>query len=258
LGAAGQIMQRVTANPLASPEILGVGTGAGVGLAVPLFLLAAPGQLALLAGAMTGSTVVLAFMLVMSARGGFGPERLLLSGIAMGALCSAILTAIIATGSPQAFLLLGWISGSSAERLPGEAWMAWGALAILVLPLTFTTRWLDILPLGRAMGVETGLPIYASRVVLTVLAACLTAIASLFVGPLSFIGLIAPHIARLIGLHRPLAGLAGAMLIGAGLMTISDWLARMVAFPYKLPLGLFASLISGPYLIWLLSRGGRT
>lgn len=257
LAAAGQIMQRVTANPLASPEILGVGTGAGVGIAVPLLLLTAPSQLILLAGAMTGAITVLAFMLAMSARSGFGPERLLLSGIAMGALCSAILTAVIATGSPQAFMLLGWISGSSAERLPEEVWMALGALVILVLPLALTARWLEMLPLGRPVGLETGLPIRASRAILIVLSACLTAVASLFVGPLSFVGLIAPHLARLVGLHRPLIGLAGAMLIGAGLMIMSDWLARMVAFPYQLPLGLFASLISGPYLIWLLSKGGR-
>ncbi|MHC1550396.1 Fe(3+)-hydroxamate ABC transporter permease FhuB [Phyllobacterium sp. K27] len=258
LAAAGQVMQRVTANPLASPEILGVGTGAGVGIAVPLLLLSSPGQITLLAGAMSGSIVVLTFMLAMSVRSGFGPERLLLSGIAMGALCSAILTAIIATGSPQAFLLLGWVSGSSAERQPEEAWLALSALLLLALPLVITKRWLNMLPLGRAVGLETGLPIPMSRAILIVLSACLTAVASLFVGPLSFVGLIAPHLARLIGLHRPLMGLAGAMLIGAVLMIVSDWLARMVAFPYQLPLGLFASLISGPYLIWLLSRGGRT
>ncbi len=258
LAAAGQIMQRVTANPLASPEILGVGTGAGVGMAIPLLLLSAPGQLSLLAGAMFGAIAVLAFMLAMSVRSGFGPERLLLSGIAMGALCSAILTAIIATGSPQAFMLLGWVSGSSTERQPEEVWMALTVLFILVLPLIFTTRWLDMLPLGRPIGVETGLPIRMSRGILIILSASLTAVASLFVGPLSFVGLIAPHLARLIGLHRPLMGLAGAMLIGACLMVLSDWLARMVAFPYQLPLGLFASLISGPYMIWLLSKGGRT
>ncbi|EJN02186.1 ABC-type Fe3+-siderophore transport system, permease component [Phyllobacterium sp. YR531] len=258
LAAAGQIMQRVTANPLASPEILGVGTGAGVGIAVPLLLLTAPSQFTLLAGAMTGSITVLAFMLAMSVRSGFGPERLLLSGIAMGALCSAILTAIIATGSPQAFVLLGWVSGSSTERLPEEVWMALIALLVLVLPLILTTRWLDMLPLGRPIGVETGLPIRVSRGILIVLSACLTAVASLFVGPLSFVGLIAPHLARLIGLHRPQMGLVGSMLIGGVLMILSDWLARMVAFPYQLPLGLFASLISGPYLVWLLSKGART
>jgi iron complex transport system permease protein len=76
------------------------------------------------------------------------------------------------------------------------------------------------------------------------------------VGPLSFVGLIAPHLARLLGLGRPGAQVAGAVLAGAGLMVVADWLARMAAFPYQLPLGLFASLLAGPYLVWLLGRAG--
>ncbi|MFP3700895.1 iron chelate uptake ABC transporter family permease subunit, partial [Burkholderia sp. SIMBA_013] len=65
---------------------------------------------------------------------------------------------------------------------------------------------------------------------------------------------IAPHLARLVGLGRPLQQGIGAVLIGAGLMVVSDWLARTVAFPYQLPLGLFAALLAGPYLVWLLGR----
>jgi ferric hydroxamate transport system permease protein len=74
------------------------------------------------------------------------------------------------------------------------------------------------------------------------------------VGPLSFVGLVAPHMARLVGFNRAHHQLAAAILIGAGLMTGADWLSRIVSFPYQLPLGLFASLIGGPYLIWLLRR----
>lgn len=258
LAAAGCVMQRVTGNPLASPEILGVGAGAGVGLAAIVFLFAAPGQVLLLVGAIAGSLTVLVVMLTIAARTGFGPERLLLAGIAMGALCSAILTAVIATGSPQAFMLLGWLSGSSAERLPSEAIVSCLALLVLVSPLLLTGRWLQILPLGQTIAEGLGLPLRWSRGVLIVISACLTAIASLFVGPLSFIGLIAPHLARLLGFGKPLAGLGAAVLIGACLMIVSDWLARMAAFPYQLPLGLFASLLGGPYLIWLLGRGERS
>ena len=90
--------------------------------------------------------------------------------------------------------------------------------------------------------------------VMILLAGLLTAAASLFVGPLSFIGLIAPHLARLLGLARPAAQGVGAVLAGIALMVVSDWLARMAAFPYQLPLGLFASLLAGPYLVWLLGR----
>ncbi|YBV96191.1 Fe(3+)-hydroxamate ABC transporter permease FhuB [Phyllobacteriaceae bacterium JZ32] len=255
LAAAGTIMQRLTGNPLASPEILGVGTGAGVGLAAVLYLSAMPEQGAQLAGAGAGALMVLAVMLAIAARSGFGPERLLLAGIAMSALCSALLTATIATGSRQAFQLLQWLSGSISEVAANEAWLAWAAATLLITPLFFATRWLDVLPLGRTTAHALGLPLAMSRLLLVVLCAGLTAVASLLVGPLSFIGLIAPHLARLIGLHRPLPALVGALLIGSGLMVVSDWLSRMVAFPYQLPLGLFASLIGGTYLIWMLGRG---
>jgi ABC-type Fe3+-siderophore transport system permease subunit len=122
-------------------------------------------------------------------------------------------------------------------------------------PLPLTVRWLNILPLGPVAAQALGLPIRLSRILVVVLAGVLTATASLFIGPLSFIGLIAPHFARLIGIARVLPNILAAILIGSGLMMLSDWLSRIAAFPYQLPLGLFASLLGGPYLIWLLGRG---
>jgi iron complex transport system permease protein len=116
------------------------------------------------------------------------------------------------------------------------------------------TRWLEILPLGSDQARAIGLPLRTSRMILTILAAGLTAAASLVVGPLSFVGLVAPHMARLVGFGRAHHQLLAAILIGAGMMTGADWLSRIVSFPYQLPLGLFASLIGGPYLIWLLRR----
>ncbi|AWJ92580.1 Fe3+-hydroxamate ABC transporter permease FhuB (plasmid) [Azospirillum baldaniorum] len=254
LAAAGMLLQRVTANPLASPEILGVGTGAGVGLTAALFLVAAPGFGVQLAASAAGAVLTLAAMLALSLRAGFGPERLLLAGIAMSALCSAVLTAVIATGTPQAFALLRWLSGSTNEAGPGDAWFCIGVAVLLLATLPLTAKWLEILPLGDVTAQAVGLPVRRCRVLLVLLAGLLTAAAALFVGPLSFIGLIAPHLARLAGLGRPLQQGIGAVLIGAGLMVVSDWLARTVAFPYQLPLGLFAALLAGPYLVWLLGR----
>ncbi|NUB25183.1 Fe(3+)-hydroxamate ABC transporter permease FhuB [Azospirillum brasilense] len=254
LAAAGMLLQRVTANPLASPEILGVGTGAGVGLTAALFLVTAPGFGVQLAASAAGAVLTLAAMLALSLRAGFGPERLLLAGIAMSALCSAVLTAVIATGTPQAFALLRWLSGSTNEAGPGDAWFCAGVAVLLLAVLPLTVKWLEILPLGDVTARAVGLPVRRCRILLVLLAGLLTAAAALFVGPLSFIGLIAPHLARLAGLGRPLQQGIGAVLIGAGLMVVSDWLARTVAFPYQLPLGLFAALLAGPYLVWLLGR----
>ncbi|WP_247883752.1 Fe(3+)-hydroxamate ABC transporter permease FhuB [Azospirillum sp. B21] len=254
LAAAGMLLQRITANPLASPEILGVGTGSGVGLTAALFLVAAPGIGLQIAASAAGAVLMLAAMLALSLRAGFGPERLLLAGIAMSALCSAVLTAVIATGTPQAFTLLRWLSGSTNDAGPADAWFCAGAAVLLLAALPLASRWLEILPLGDVTARSVGLPVQRCRILLVLFAGLLTAAAALFVGPLSFVGLIAPHLARLAGLGRATEQGIGAVLIGAGLMVVSDWLARTVAFPYQLPLGLFAALLAGPYLIWLLSR----
>jgi ABC-type Fe3+-siderophore transport system permease subunit len=255
LGAAGVIIQRVTANPLASPEVLGVGTGAGAGLAAVLLLAGMPGLAWQLTGSAIGALAVLAAILILGARGNLGPERLLFAGIALNALCSAVLTAVIALGNMQSYVLLRWLSGSTSEASAMHAYVGLAALLVLSTPLLVLARWLEVLPLGDATARALGLPVRAARATLVVIAALASAFAAMFVGPLSFIGLIAPHLARLFGLGRARQHLVGSVLLGALLMIASDWLSRMAAFPYQLPVGLFASLLGGPYLIYLLGKG---
>lgn len=254
LAAAGAILQRVTANPLAGPELLGVGTGSGVGLAAALYLLPAPGLAAQSLAAAAGAVAALGLLLALGRRGGLGPERLLLAGIALGAFGSSVLTAVIATGSPEGLALVRWLSGANNEATATEAAFAAIAAVGLVAAVVPFAAVLQVMPLGTTTAAALGLRVERWRGALIVLAGLLTAIAALFVGPLSFIGLIAPHLARLAGLPRVLPHLAGSVLIGALLMVVSDWLARTVAFPYQLPLGLFASLLGGAYLVWLLGR----
>lgn len=255
LGVAGVVIQRITGNPLAGPEILGVGMGAGAGLAAVLLLGATAGLGWQMGGSALGAMAVLLSILALGARGGLGPERLLFAGIAANALCSAVLTAIIALGNQQSYMLLQWLSGSTGRVGAMEALTGLAGLCILAPPLFLAARWLDLFPLGPAAAQALGLAVGRARFMLVACAALLTALAALFVGPLSFIGLIAPHLARLLGLGKAWQQLAGALLIGAALMTLSDWLARMAAFPYQLPIGLFAALLGGPYLIYLLARG---
>lgn len=254
LALAGAVLQRMTGNTLASPEILGIGLGAGAGLALVLLFSGTASLYEQWAGAALGALLALVFILAIAARSGFGAEKLLLAGVGLGAMVSSILTAIIATGSPQAFVLLAWLSGTGTHVAPAQLWIAGTALAASIVTLLVLSRWLDILPLGNVAMRGLGLPLTGSRIVMVLIAALLTAIASMMVGPLSFIGLIAPHLARNFGLHTPRRFLIASMLIGAFLMIMTDWLARMAAFPYNLPLGLFASLIGGICLISVLSK----
>lgn len=254
LAAAGTILQRMTGNPLVSPEVLGVSAGAGVGLAAVLFTFPAPTMSARLVGATLGVLIVLIVLLAVAGRQEKNSERLLLGGLAAGALCSSLVNAAMITGDARAFQLLAWISGSTNQVTWTEASIALAVAVVLLGLLPLMTRWLEILPLGADQARAVGLPLRLSRIALILFALGLTAAASLIVGPLSFIGLVAPHMARLLGFGRARHQLLAAILIGAGVMTGADWLSRIVSFPYLLPLGLFASLIGGPYLIWLLRR----
>lgn len=255
LAAAGVFLQRLTGNPLASPEVLGIGAGAGAGLAAVLVANAAAGLGLQFAGAIAGALAALALVLAVSAAGRFGPERMLLGGIAVGAACSAVITAVISLGNMQSYTLLRWLTGSTSDVPPLHAAIALGFAALLVGLCALATRWLDILPLGGAAASSLGVPLARARLCVMVLASLMTATASMFVGPLSFVGLIAPQLARLMGLGRAGQHLAGAVALGALLLVVADWLARIVAFPYQLPVGLFASLLGGPYLVYLLAKG---
>ncbi|WP_035681153.1 iron chelate uptake ABC transporter family permease subunit, partial [Azospirillum brasilense] len=110
------------------------------------------------------------------------------------------------------------------------------------------------LPLGGGVAAALGVSPPLSRAVLFSLSALLTAAATLIVGPLSFVGLMGPHLARMLGLQRAAAHLTGSALLGGLVMLAADWLGRGVIFPYQVPAGLLASVIGGPFLLWLLGR----
>lgn len=256
LGAAGALLQRLTGNPLAGPEVLGVSAGGGAGMALALMLLDAPGIGVLMAASAAGALAALLFILAIGAWTGFGPERMLLAGVALGCICLAILSAVFATGGWSTFVLLAWLAGSTDRVGMSEATVLVAGGLLLLAPLPLLARWLDILPLGGPTSRALGLPLTASRLVVSLIAALMTALASFFVGPLSLAGLLAPHLARLLGFVRPLPFLGASVLLGAVLLILADWLGRNVAFPYQIPVGFFAALIGGPYLIFLLQRGG--
>jgi ABC-type Fe3+-siderophore transport system permease subunit len=254
LAATGCILQRITGNAMASPEVLGVSSGAGVGLAAILIFVPGAAGEAEFAGALAGSLAALLLILTLSAQHHFGPERLLLSGVAIGALSGAIVTTVIARGGLEAMRLLDWLSGSTQRVTPRDAVAAALLAFILIAPLPFLSRWLSILPLGTALSRSIGLNQRLAGGCIILIAALLSAASALFVGPLSFVGLMAPHLARLSGVSRPVPQLAAAVLIGIVLMLFADWMARTLTFPYQLPIGLFASLVGGPYLVFILNR----
>ncbi|MHC2017292.1 Fe(3+)-hydroxamate ABC transporter permease FhuB [Methylobacterium sp. CM6247] len=254
LAIAGTLLQRLTGNPLASPEVLGISSGAALGLVAVTIVLGTPDRMALLGAGSLGALVTLLAIASLGRRADTVPEQMLLAGIGLTTGFGALLTILMISGDPSVVMLLGWTAGSTARVAPADAVAAIAILVLGVACLPALTRWLELLPLGAPTGRSLGLGLRRSRLVILALAAILTTAATLVAGPLSFVGLVGPQVARLAGLTRAAPQLAGAAIAGALIMVAADFVGRMAFFPYQLPAGLVATLVGGPFLMWLLAR----
>lgn len=252
LAVAGTLLQRMTGNPMAAPEVMGISYGAAMGVLVLLYLVPSHTRVAQIAGGGIGAFIVLGLVLLFSRRSEFSPERVLLAGVAMSAAFGAIMAMVLATGDPRIGMLLSLLAGSLYQIGPTEAAILAVAAIVLLAMVPMLSRWLDVLPLGSAASRSVGVSMARSRIIIMLLTALLTATATLMVGLLSLVGFIAPHMARMMGAQRALHQAALAALIGATLMVSADWAGRMVIFPFQMPAGIFAMMLAGPYLVWLL------
>ncbi|MER9656831.1 Fe(3+)-hydroxamate ABC transporter permease FhuB [Mesorhizobium sp. M0152] len=254
LALAGLMMQRLTGNAMASPEVLGISAGAALGMMVALFALSGAGHPLQTAAATIGAFAALLVTLTIGRRAAYTPERLLLAGVALTALFDALILVLTATGDPRAMLLLNWLTGSTYGVDAGSAVLTSAIAFGLFLLAPLFMRWLDMLPLGSAAAQSLGVDLRATRLLVLLMVAALTAASTLVVGPLTFIGLMAPHLARRLGLSRALPQAIAAVLAGALIMVAADWIGRTAIFPRQVPAGLVATLIGGPVLMWLLRR----
>ncbi|NKI73905.1 iron ABC transporter permease [Dickeya sp. CFBP 2040] len=259
LALSGAGMQGLFRNPLADPVLLGVSSGAAVGVALAiLFPLALPTLLALylpLLAAFVGSLLIMLLLFSLSLSGERSLSRLLLVGIAINAIGGA------ATG------LLAWISNDQQLRQlslwgmgsMGQAqWVTVAAVASLVVPCVWWLQRLasplNLLQLGDEEAHYLGVDVHRTRRRIVILCAVLVAAAVSVSGIIAFVGLVTPHLMRLLlgADHRWL--LPGAALGGALLLLLADTLARTLVVPAEMPVGLLTSLIGGPWFLWLILR----
>ncbi|MBP8052079.1 MAG: Fe(3+)-hydroxamate ABC transporter permease FhuB [Aeromonas sp.] len=254
LALAGTLLQRVSNNPMASPELLGVSGGTFMGVIATALLLPALPLPMMLLGGLIGAFSCLLLLVLVNRKHGFQPERILLSGIAITALFEPLQAIALANGDMRVQQLLSWMSGSTYYvTLP----VAYGLVALAVLMLAaclLISRWLDLLPMGPALATALGIRLNRAQLAILLLVAVLTASATLVVGPLSFVGLLAPHMAKLMGLVRARWHLLGAAASGALLMVSADWIGQQILFPQDVPVGLVSTLLGGAYFMWCLRR----
>jgi len=244
LAVAGCIIQRLTGNPMASPEVLGISSGAAFGVVLMLFLVPGNAFGWLMPAGSIGAAVTLMIILIASGRGGFSPHRMLLMMLQ-------------ASGDPRMAKILTWISGSTYNATASQVVHSGIVMIVLLAIVPLCRRWMTILPLGGETARAVGMALTPTRVALLLLAACLTATATMTIGPLSFVGLMAPHIARMMGFRRTMPHIVMSALTGGVILVFADWCGRMVLFPYQIPAGLLSTFIGAPYFIYLLRKQSR-
>lgn len=254
LAASGAILQRLTGNPMASPELLGTTSGASFGVILLLLTVSAPARpLQLLAGTL-GALAVIVILLIVGRRSRFSPERMLLAGVAITTIFSALVSFLLAGGDPRLGRLLAWMSGSTYAATSTDAVIGILALALGVALVPFQKRWLAILPLGAGVSCALGVGLQSSRLAILLTASALSAAATLAIGPMSFVGLMAPHLVRMAGVRHPQRHIYLSAAAGGLIMIIADWLGRTMLFPDQIPAGLLGTLIGIPYMLFLLLR----
>ncbi|WP_421190666.1 Fe(3+)-hydroxamate ABC transporter permease FhuB [Aeromonas enteropelogenes] len=254
LALAGTLLQRVSNNPMASPELLGVSGGTFMGVIGTALLLPALPLPMMLLGGLVGAFGCLLLLVAINRRHGFQPERILLSGIAITALFEPLQAIALANGDLRVQQLLSWMSGSTYYVTLPVASALVGLALLMLAACLLISRWLDLMPMGAAVATSLGIRLSLAQLVILLLVAVLTASATLVVGPLSFVGLLAPHMAKLMGLVRASWHLLGAAGSGALLMVSADWIGQQILFPQDVPVGLVSTLLGGAYFMWCLRR----
>jgi iron complex transport system permease protein len=255
LALAGVLMQVLLRNPLADPYVLGISGGAAVA-ALGAMLLGLGGwwvDSAAATGALGATLLVFALA---HARGGWTPQRLLLNGVVVASGGAAVVSLMLALGDESRLRgMLFWLMGdlSFAEFSPA----ALAVLLIVGLAALAGARSLNVLARGDVESQSLGLSLKPARITLFCATAALTATAVTTAGGIGFIGLVTPHLVRLLAGSNHRIVVPGSILLGGSLLTLADTLARSAAAPRMLPVGALTALIGVPLFLVLLRRERR-
>lgn len=252
LAVAGAVMQALFENPLAEPGLLGVSNGAGVGLVLCIFAGAA-GLWQISLCAIFGALVVTLILLRFS-RQHLSNSRLLLAGVAVGIICSAVMTwAVYFSTDLDLRQLMYWMMGGFS----GVDWRyRWLMLALLPVLIWLCSLWrvMNLIALGEISARQLGLPLLMWRNLLVFSIGWLTGVSVALAGAIGFVGLVIPHILRLNGINDHRMLLPACALAGGAILLAADVLARVAMSSAELPIGVVTATLGAPVFIWLLLR----
>lgn len=265
LAVSGAVMQGLFRNPLADPAVVGVSAGASLGavgsivlgstLLAPLAFFLGP-FLIPISAFLGGLSVTILLYLIASRDGETQVATLLIAGIAIGALAMAGTGLFVYMAEDQqlrdiSFWNLGSLAGATWEK----ALIAGGVIGPCLIALPFLARGLNAFTLGEAAAMHMGVPVERLKKACIFLVAAMTGVAVAFCGVIGFVGIIVPHILRLVigPDHRFL--LSASALLGGALLVAADIVSRVIVAPAELPIGILTALMGAPFFLWILFRG---
>ncbi|MDI6871776.1 MAG: iron ABC transporter permease [Bacillota bacterium] len=254
LAVSGALLQGVMRNPLADPHIIGVSAGAGLGAVtvMTLFPLAPPHWIpaAAFAGALLGAAIVY----TLAWRGGIAPMRMILAGVAVSSLFSAGTSALLVTHSDNVQAAMTWLIGGLAGRGWSHWQRLWPYIVTGVAVSLASARKVNLLLLGDDLAAGLGVRVERVRLLLIALAAVMAGAAVSVAGLIGFIGLIVPHLTRLLLGSDYRFLLPTSAVLGGALLIAADTAARIVADPVELPVGILTAAMGAPFFLYLLRR----
>ncbi|MGW4272727.1 FecCD family ABC transporter permease [Streptomyces seoulensis] len=261
LAVVGTALQALVRNPLAEPYLLGVSSGASLGaVAVIVFGVSVFGAVSLPAAAFTGALGALVLVYAAARTGGrLTSLRLILAGVAVASVLSALLNLLLLTADNgnEARTVLAWTLGGLGGVSWRALWLPGLALLLGIAVLMAQAPHLNLLLAGEEAAATLGLDVARFRARMFVLVSLVTGVLVAAAGPIGFVGLMLPHVVRLLvgGDHRRV--LPAAALGGAAFLVLADIAARTVAAPQEIPVGVLTALCGGPFFLWLMRRDAR-
>ena len=251
LAIAGTLLQVLLRNPLADPYILGISGGSSVAAlcALSLGLPALGANL----GALLGAVLAIVLVSGVALRGGWSTDRVLLAGVVLSAGFSAIVSLfLIIAPAAQLHGMLFWLMGDLSRVISATPVLV--VFVIVALLAVLLGHLLDVLSLGEIKAASLGLNARSAQYIVFMLAAIATAAVVVTAGPIGFVGLLTPHVIRLLGVTQNRALLALSAIAGGGFLVWADLLARSAVAPLQLPVGAVTALLGVPLLFFLLVR----
>lgn len=259
LALCGTLLQTLTHNPLASPSLLGINSGAALAMSLTSAFSPEPlagYSLAFIAACGGG----ISWLLVMTAGGGWRHEldrnRLILAGIALSALCMALTRITLLLTEDHAYGILYWLAGGVSHVRWADFWQLFPFTLLIIPPICLFAHSLNLLNVSDTAAHSLGINLPRLRLLIHAAVLLLTGACVSVAGPVAFIGLLMPHLARLWVGHDHRLLLPMSVVLGAMFMLLADVIARALAWPGELPAGVVLALAGAPCFVWLVRRRG--